>query len=556
MVRSFFLFGAFFVLLFGSPSALTAQEAPQERSPEEDPAAPVEGDGVPAEPAAPAEGEAAAVEAPAEPEPPVPAPIPLHPLTEAREQHQVRIGRNGWADLFLSDRARVRVCSHFENGAEFGYHGGFPESRGYALSLARGMLHLFLGDDPLRIGLPGLDVVVAGPGTEVTVSLEEGLPTFSRVGNGEGAQTLYVQGRAEEIPAGGWVKLGANGLGESAPERDLPALTAAPSMTETFHYVTGADGGGEVALGGGSRLRLGASADVLLAANRTPVPPFFLAQVRDGDLVLQARDADGLLVNTPWYRLVFAPEAEAPAGEDESAGEAPEAPPGDAPDEGAPAEGGEGTPGEEPGGEEPPAGGDGGEGESALPGGPVRVRGPLVAVAQDEAVAGLHVQITSAGMVLSNGSGREVEAVNLVQWSKVAGVKIPAGGELVVQMDTASHGVALVNSGSTEIRVRLEGSDEWIVIAPFSSLSVDEGGNAQQSPLSAEEIARLRSGVSSARPIAEAIVPVPPELPETPEGPPPTPGTIDVGSIIPPTETSFRDPGFIEEQQEASPFLP
>jgi len=442
----------------------------------------------------------------------------------AAESHRLWIGHEGRAELFTGDGARLRVRGE-RTGSRFAYFGSFPDKQGFVILLHSGWMYVQLGVNPLVLSLPTGEAVLEGNGAEATLSFEDGVPTLTRMGGSEGALTVYFDGLAEEVPGGGWVKLTPDGLGESAVEKELPEAVENPSFMETFHYLTGDKGMGEVVLAAGTRFNMGFWADFMLAANRTEVAPKFLAELRNGPFSMGVQEADGILLETPDYRISFSPDFEPAPAEEETGEETDEA--GDGSGEG------------------------GGEEESSrLPSqGPRGIAGRLVSVAEGE--AGLVVKVTPVGTEISNHTGSPIYVFSKTTESLVRKIGLPSEGSIVVQGNT------IFNTGPVVVQVWLAGKDEPIELQPNQGIEILEDGTAEEKEYTPEQIRELQDRINKVLAEGggmETVVPEP--TPTTPE-PAPTPaGIAGEGDVIPPVETAFKDPGFVKEKEEASPYNP
>ncbi|MHC5036521.1 MAG: hypothetical protein ACYTHM_04335, partial [Planctomycetota bacterium] len=162
-----------------------------------------------------------------------------------------------------------------------------------------------------------------------------------------GTLTLFVGGMAKEIAPGERVDFGVGGLtGPGTEEKEPSAPKPAPTSVETFHYLTGREGTGEIALPGDSRINLGVQGDLMLSANRSEVGPFYVGEMRAGAFHVKVMEETGIVMETATNRLAFLETAAAPAKEKPAEKEKP-APPAEG--EAKPSEGDKGAGQEESG---------------------------------------------------------------------------------------------------------------------------------------------------------------------------------------------------------------
>ncbi|GEM_PF-3459837 len=500
------LLGGLALAAFLVSGALAQESAPpEEMVPKEEGQPAPDGEG---QPATAGEEEPANGEEGAPPEKEGPAPVvALKSYPEASERHELKLGEGGSAELFLCDRARVRVAGE-DGSAALGYYTGFPEAKGYALALGGGRMELHLGVNPVTLSLPVGEVVLEGMGTAVTIAPGKGEVVFSRTAGESGDLTVFASGKAEVVPPGSELRLGPEGLPGEAGEKAPSALREAPDLAETFHYLTGKKGSGEIALPGESLLNLGNASDLMITANRAPVIPRFLAEFREGAFYAKSMEATGLLLETSRNRISFAPpEAaeEAPAGEETGAGD----------EDGEAVEGGEGDDGLEAGEED--------AGAEAGPDGNV-----------------VWINIRGVKESFRHSAGGKVVLAS----KHLAGFKmeIPSGGgaHLLHPEGQARVIVDVFESEEGAVPIKIVIGDRVFILPPSAKAELKPGGEGH--PEEGGEVVLDKGSFSVmiygvGEPLSYRF-------------------RISERDIVKPLGTAFANAGDIRKAEEASPFLP
>ncbi|MHC4599329.1 MAG: hypothetical protein ACYS47_10020, partial [Planctomycetota bacterium] len=469
------------------------------------------------------------------------------------EKHEFVLGEGGRAELFLCDR--TRVCARgTEGGTGFAFFTKLTDREGSVIRIRSGEMTIQLGANPSQISLPFAEAVVAGPGTEVKIMLEGGQATFSRGGGETGDLTVYSGGKAEAIKPGAWTTLTAAGLGKGAKDGKPPEPGEAASKIETFHYVTGKKGHGELALPGGSHLNAGHESDMMLSANRSGVGPHFFAQMRDGNFAVRVKEETGLLLESRRLRYGFAAEGETPGGAGEMV-----VPPGE---KGA-AEEGESTPGETPPkegeSEEEPSWDESSRKSRQTAEG-------LVSIREEDAGApagepGVRVENKGSIETITNDTNRVLVLTVLdPRWEGMV-VHVPPGAQVTVMVD--ADGNIMVHNLSSEIPVQVTTSKKGakpVQVAPGEMISGDPEKPDLLERVPPEMIDKIYETITQPE---EVPTPSPELEPEPVPAPPPVdsfvnnaPPATPPGTVTPPEGEAFDDPGFVDELEEASPYRP
>ncbi|MHC4780337.1 MAG: hypothetical protein ACYTFG_17345 [Planctomycetota bacterium] len=472
----------------------------------------------------------------------------------------VTIGTEGWAELFLDDRTRIRVRES-ESGTQFSYFSKLPELEGYVVRLGSGSMSIQMGSNPVRVSLPFIEVVLAGPGTEVTVAVDGQEATVSRGAGESDGLAVHCGGLAETIEPGAWTTLTAKGLSDKAQKTDQPERVEGATKIETFHYVTGEKGRGELTLPSGSRVHVGHDSDLMLSANRGDVGPFYFAQIRRGNFAVRMEKDTGLLLESTRLRYSFGADAVQEAGPEdvvvpsgeEGGAEATETPGPEEPGEEGPEEGegeGEGEEGESEGDEptwaphEPPEG--------------------LKAIREDDSLEDppngegvLKVELSTSIEMITNDTGHPLVLTILdPRWAGMV-VEVPAGGQVTVMVD--ADGNIMVHNLSDDIPVLVTASkpgSEPLEIAPGDMISGKPEEPTLLERVPPELIDKIYESMTE-----------PSDVPTVPEPEAPAPSPIDTavnnappgespGAVTPPDGEAYDDAGFVDEVEDASPYKP
>jgi hypothetical protein len=131
--------------------------------------------------------------------------------------------------------------------------------------------------------------------------------------------------------------------------------------------------------------------------------------------------------------------------------------------------------------------------------------------------------------------------------------------EILGSLPTDWFSNEITNIGDFPVEVLREGMENkpenWDVIEPGEGLVVLPDGSATPKRYTPDELNALRDKIQQAAQTG-AGTGEPVVIPPTPPPAKPGTGAVNEQSIIPPVETAFKDPGYIEVQKEASPYKP